>query len=881
MAGQLVPQSSGTGNAAFAQQGTVDWTALSRSSFTFSVEVMSRFSKAGVEMITCAMGQAMCSQFNVPPEGQRRVTDAISKLKAYSSYGQLLWFGFGVKHIVRSLCETKQGATCAALCACLRVSYSTEMSARVLSLLCDQLMPSDGLSPALAQWGALIDVCSGALSPSKFPVMVDGFCRLALTHPRRRSQYHKATTADALAHALVELSNVSNGNVSSITFEGGYDCGWIAAVAEWLLCLKVKVLTEEGNCLYWHESSHINDSAQVTIVFNTHTDKPNLAKTKELKVVNRSFHLPYNGVSTLIEPFAVHGEVFGMGRSSWSTILEDTFGSAFKMLLSSDTIGIFAKFLLSHTTARSRSPYAVSHYYSIHPTHPWMGPFSNSAASRERAFLLAIANRLPELSPLLDAVEHLERSAGAAAGSDSDQLWKVCGCSRCGRKYRPGICLNLLGMTLTNLILILAHIDVDQTLQPASTGLLMLHEHVVKRDIKIRDASNPNLRDNLRDNLRWEKDDIGDTYRRTFELFTGLTSHNSVHKVRAASAVCHGGVCIWLPALENPLYDPTKQMGLRVVSGKVSFRGRLYREIVDMEEGMVEDMEEEIWEVWSDSVDLIMRRIATHGTTRGSTLVVRETLDVSRLEACIELRSGKTSSAFDTYLDHLGVERPRQLPSELRLGIMKLYGTMEDRIDNSACEVNLGYARSQGLPKADLTTWKRPCPRLAVLLESTTPPRRSYNYPEAGEWVVVITDPNHAAPIVRIFRGDSTLLYYLASLRFGRPLATCLSYFDGCVRCLASSIAIREAKRYEPAPYRSTCDSCEFAISKKKYDRECLIEVYTITENECLRWSAKMAGIYPLSVEHDLRCRHNKIRANDGPLDDDTPKGDSTQTREK
>ena len=176
MAGQLVPQSSGTGNAAVAQQGTVDWTALSRSSFTFSVEVMSRFSKAGVEMITCAMGQAMCSRFNVPPEGQKQVTDAISKLKAYSSYGQVLWFGFGVKHIVRSLCETKQGATCAALCACLWVSYSTEMSARVLSVLCDELLPSDGLSPALPQWAALIDVCSGALSPSKFPVMVDGFC---------------------------------------------------------------------------------------------------------------------------------------------------------------------------------------------------------------------------------------------------------------------------------------------------------------------------------------------------------------------------------------------------------------------------------------------------------------------------------------------------------------------------------------------------------------------------------------------------------------------------------------------------------------------------------------------------------------------------------
>ena len=299
-------------------------------------------------MITCAMGQAMCSKFNVPPEGQKQVTDAISKLKAYSSYGQVLWFGFGVKHVVRSLCETKQGATCAALCACLRVSYSTEMSARVLSELCDQLVPSDGLSPALPQWAALIDVCSGALSPSKFPVMVDGFCRLAFTDRRPHSQYHKATTVDALAHAIAELTKVSNGSVSSITFEGGYDCGWIAAVAEWLLCLKVKVLTEKGSVLYWQGGSHTSGSAQVIIVFNAHTHDHELAETKELRVMNRSFRLPCNGeVKAFRRVDAGSGELFGIGRSSWSTILEDSFGRAFRMLLSSNTVEIFTKMLLS------------------------------------------------------------------------------------------------------------------------------------------------------------------------------------------------------------------------------------------------------------------------------------------------------------------------------------------------------------------------------------------------------------------------------------------------------------------------------------------------------------------------------------------------------
>ena len=477
---------------------------------------------------------------------------------------------------------------------------------------------------------------------------------------------YKATTVGALASALAELSNVSNGSVASITFEGGYDCGWIAAVAEWLLCLKVKVLTEEGICLYWQDSSQNNDSAQVIIIFDTHTHHPNLAGTRDLKVVDRSFRLTSNGAVELFRRSGRDvGELFGMGRSNWSTILEDTFGSAFKLLLSPNIMESFVKVILSGAMAHESDDHEAHKGWKA--IHPWMGPFSSPAASQERGFLLAIASRLPELSPLLAAVEHLKRSAGAAASSDEGQLRKFCACDDyfaynrgnpshrdiCSRRdicSSRDICLRHLGTTLTNLILILAHIDIDETLQPASTGLLMLYDHVVE-DSFLGSSSE----------VRERGDDIDNTLRRTFELFTGLPSHNSVHKLGAASAICHGSVCIWLPALENPLYDPFKQMGLRVFSGKVSFRGRLYREIVDMEDDNP-----------TCTFDSIMPRIAAHGTSRVSTLIVRETFEASQLEAWIELRPGKTSSVLNTYVDQLGVERPRGLPSELRLHIRKL-----------------------------------------------------------------------------------------------------------------------------------------------------------------------------------------------------------------
>jgi arabinogalactan endo-1,4-beta-galactosidase len=105
MSTAVVP--SGGSSDAFAQQGTVDWTRLSRSTVNFTVEILARLSKAGVEPLTVAMGQAIFSGFNLDPEGQKRFSDTISRLKAFSSYGNVMWFGFGVKHIVRTLSETE------------------------------------------------------------------------------------------------------------------------------------------------------------------------------------------------------------------------------------------------------------------------------------------------------------------------------------------------------------------------------------------------------------------------------------------------------------------------------------------------------------------------------------------------------------------------------------------------------------------------------------------------------------------------------------------------------------------------------------------------------------------------------------------------------
>ena len=161
MSSAIVPSGGSSNSNAFAQQGTVDWTMLSGSTVNFTVEVLARLSKAGVELITVAVGQAMFTGFNLDPDGQKRFSDALSRLKAFSSYGSVLWFGFGVKHIVRTLSETEQGATCAAICACLSLSYNNFFCSKVLKSLADQQRAPNSLMPSLSQWAALVNICSG------------------------------------------------------------------------------------------------------------------------------------------------------------------------------------------------------------------------------------------------------------------------------------------------------------------------------------------------------------------------------------------------------------------------------------------------------------------------------------------------------------------------------------------------------------------------------------------------------------------------------------------------------------------------------------------------------------------------------------------------
>ncbi|KAL4885422.1 hypothetical protein BJY04DRAFT_214221 [Aspergillus karnatakaensis] len=311
----VVPSQS---DPSFAQQGTVDWTQLARSTVTLSLEVLSRLNQAGVETFTLAVGQAVFSPFLIPPESQRKIQSVLSDLKPFSSYGNILWFGFGIKHVVRLLVESEEGIACVALCGGLAVSYDKFYCAQVLRCLTEHQSAPSHLKPSILQWSNLINVCSGSLATSDFSNIVEGLCLLWNDKDLDYRKQRGATTPAALAKALTTLSAVSCGAIHSATFAGGPDCAWLAALAEWVLGLTVEVRdAETGQCLYRKMGGAQYDTPQVTVLRALN------AQSSTLQLKDKTCFLP-TGAEMFRDNADAVERIFAGGRSTWDSILADS-----------------------------------------------------------------------------------------------------------------------------------------------------------------------------------------------------------------------------------------------------------------------------------------------------------------------------------------------------------------------------------------------------------------------------------------------------------------------------------------------------------------------------------------------------------------------------
>ena len=121
----------------FPQQGQLDWVAFFRGVAEASIAMLSRLSRYGIEPLTVLVGQELCLNFQLSRSGEIFLTTALQSLNGASSMGELLWFGFGIRHITRDLARTREGLGCIGLCAALAESHSLELSGHILSAFAD------------------------------------------------------------------------------------------------------------------------------------------------------------------------------------------------------------------------------------------------------------------------------------------------------------------------------------------------------------------------------------------------------------------------------------------------------------------------------------------------------------------------------------------------------------------------------------------------------------------------------------------------------------------------------------------------------------------------------------------------------------------------
>jgi ankyrin repeat protein len=545
---------------------------------------MARISRAGLDITAIVVSRIICSGFVIEPAAQERILDALSSLKSFSSYGNLIWFGFGIKPVIKDLAESEPGLACVALCACMSVSYKPFYAAQVLRELCQIRETPPDVIPSVHQWNALVNICAGSILSSKFPTLVEGLIRLAT--PRGDISLHQPTSAKALAKALGALADVSNGKLANISIAGGLDCLWLAAVSEWLLSLNVEIHLSSGQTVYKSSVTHAGGFPQVIVIFNSgNGQQTQPILTRKCYVVPKDHK--FWGIPEP-EQFTLVG-----GRSEWITILKNTFGSCLSTLLRGNLRQSFAYLLFGASreaeSSYSREPLGYDLLRGFSNGNSPFSPFSRFhfgyKFSRGQAFLEFATQRLPELAVIKEILAQFDNQSCIRSNWKDcmNKIKQECRCRSCQDQatahddYAGQFCLTLIAETIISFLWILSATKMHASLRPSSQGLQLLYvRHREKRNredisykvIHLSGVKVPKRYDILQVAL---------------EIFSG-TGRNEILAERSVfSALSYNGVCVFFRALEDLNLLPEDASTIQIIPGHIEFEGTIYQRICDLD----------------------------------------------------------------------------------------------------------------------------------------------------------------------------------------------------------------------------------------------------------------------------------------------------------
>jgi hypothetical protein len=240
-----------------------------------SVRILSRYAAGRVNTHTVLVAEAMGMAFRMGKNGKASVEQAFSKLTAVSTLGNSLSIGFGIEDFTREMIRSEAGAMQMGLCAALKECYSDDIAIEVMLEYARQTKAQGQWMPSNMEWRNLLDACAGSLAASNFALRAEHFMQLAKGE-RRLGAYgaveampkkrRGCSTPKSIADALTALAMLSNGRMESISLTGGPDAGWLAAIAEWFLDLKVKTVDDQSQETLYRNHADDRDT-QVTVTY--------------------------------------------------------------------------------------------------------------------------------------------------------------------------------------------------------------------------------------------------------------------------------------------------------------------------------------------------------------------------------------------------------------------------------------------------------------------------------------------------------------------------------------------------------------------------------------------------------------------------------------
>ena len=552
----------------------------------FSVAVLARLSRAGIDAFTLQFGRAICSNFSLEPHAQERIYDAIVKLKKYGSYKDIIWFGFGIKDVVTDLADTEEGLTLVALCAALAATYDSMYAAMVIRELCVLCRAPQSFTPAIRQWKALVDLCSGLFANAHFTLVANGFRRLISGHSNHIIGRHTPTSQSALAEAILMLAKVSKGNLLNTAFSGGIDCAWLAAFAEWILSLDVAICDWSGSLLY-RSRSVAEKPAQVTIVV---PDRAGDA-VQGVLVKSKAYFIPSGQILLQKDP-ALRGVNLLNWQGSWSTILHEVFHSNIDDLLAGQTGQYFNTYIncvsilpseIAAAQGMARFARRSKLSFDNHPVNPliWI-----QSGSRGQAFIKFAARRLPEIAACLliapwdssaSFVEDLGLLAIRSIGS-------VCRCAFHSQNKQENlqeedlVCLQTMAETIAIYLWILLDCDIDEDVLPSITGLANLYTWQSRANKLSASATGEFYEPIMNCDFPVLGIDL------VFHVLSGLAipgtppKHESL-PINDYLARVGNGICVYHCAVEDPNLPLETMFRFRVVRGYISFSGFRFKEL--------------------------------------------------------------------------------------------------------------------------------------------------------------------------------------------------------------------------------------------------------------------------------------------------------------